>query len=143
LISPRFPRRESEPFYCGNPAERHGPLNFGCAVQGRPFEKAFAPFGNAVIYVYRPDHYGSSLLRPAVTSGEDSARIRPGGYHAFLVPTGSEPILCSIERAETADQVEIDPHTRLGALTPTEFAVLKGQEVQPPHEGQNHDRLYL
>jgi len=35
------------------------------------------------------------------------------------------------------------PHSSLGALTPTEFAVLKGQQEQPPLEGQNHDRLYL
>jgi hypothetical protein len=83
----------------------------GCAVQGRPFEKASAPPNNAVIYVYRPYHYGSSLLRPAVTCGDDSARIGPGGYHAFVVPAGSDPILCSVAGAETADQVEIDPRT--------------------------------
>ena len=35
------------------------------------------------------------------------------------------------------------PHSSLGALTPTEFAMLKEQEEQPPQEGQNHDRLYL
>ena len=85
----------------------------GCAVQGSPFEKASAPLNDAVIYVYRPYHYGSSLLRPAVTCGEDSARIGPGGYHAFIVPEGSEQILCSVEGAESADQVEIDAHTRV------------------------------
>jgi hypothetical protein len=85
----------------------------GCAVQGHPFEKASAPPDNAVIYVYRPYHYGSSLLRPAVTCGEHSARIGPGGYHAFVVPAGSDRILCSVEGAETADQVEIDSHTRV------------------------------
>jgi putative transposase len=35
------------------------------------------------------------------------------------------------------------PHSSLGALTPTEFAMLKGPQEQPPLEGQNHDRLYL
>src|ERR1700678_2632695 len=88
-------------------------VGFGCAVQGQPFEKISSPPGSAVIYVYRPYHYGSSLLRPSVTCGEDSARIGPGGYHAFVVPAGSGPILCSVEGAETADQVEIDAHTRV------------------------------
>ena len=41
------------------------------------------------------------------------------------------------------DYNHLRPHSSLGALTPTEFAVLKGQEVPPPHQGQNHDRLYL
>jgi len=41
------------------------------------------------------------------------------------------------------DYNHLRPHGSLGALTPTEFAALKGQEVQPPQKGQNHDRLYL
>ena len=82
-------------------------------MQGHPFERASAPPDNAVIYVYRPYHYGSSLLRPAVTCGEDSARIGPGGYHAFIVPSGSQQILCSAEGSESSDQVEIDAHTRV------------------------------
>ena len=85
----------------------------GCAVKGPAFEKAAAPPDNAVIYIYRPYHYGSSLLRPAVTCGEDSVRIGPGGYHAFVVPAGSDQILCSVEGGESADQVEIDSHTRV------------------------------
>jgi hypothetical protein len=55
----------------------------------------------------------SGMLRPAVTWGEDSARIGPGGYHAFVVPAGPGPILGSGEGAETADQVEIDAQTRV------------------------------
>jgi putative transposase len=35
------------------------------------------------------------------------------------------------------------PHSSLGALTPTEFAALKGQETQPPHKGEITDGLYL
>jgi hypothetical protein len=81
----------------------------GCAVQGRPFEEAHAPPADAVIYVYRPYSYGSSLLRPPVTCGEDHARIGPGGYHAFIVPAGR--VVCSVQ-TETADEVEIHalPH---------------------------------
>jgi putative transposase len=41
------------------------------------------------------------------------------------------------------DYNHLRPPSSLGALTPTEFAVLKGQEVQPPQEGENHNRLYL
>lgn len=85
----------------------------GCAVQGRRFERAFAPPDNAVIYVYRPYHYGSSLLRPAVTCGDDSARIGPGGYHAFIVPNDSGQILCTVEGSESTDQVAIDEQTRV------------------------------
>jgi putative transposase len=35
------------------------------------------------------------------------------------------------------------PHGSLGALTPNEFAVLKGQNRQPPQEGKNNHGLYL
>lgn len=82
----------------------------GCAVQGRPFEKAYSPPGYAVIYVYRPYSYAGSLLRPSVTCGEDTARIGPGGYHAFIVPTGK--VVCSVQ-AETADEVEIQAQPRI------------------------------
>jgi len=82
----------------------------GCAVQGRPFEKASAAPGDAVIYVYRPYHYGSSLLRPSVTCGDDTARIGPGGYHAFVVPP--EHVICSVQ-TETVDQVEIHAQPRV------------------------------
>ena len=59
----------------------------GCGVvQGTPFEKVSSPPGNAVIYVYRPYSYGSWALRPAVTCGEETARVGPGGYHAYIVP---------------------------------------------------------
>jgi hypothetical protein len=81
----------------------------GCAVQGPPFEKVPSPPDEAVIYVYRPYSYAGSLLKPSVTCGEDTARISPGGYHAFIVPTGH--VVCTVQ-TETADAVEIiaEPH---------------------------------
>jgi len=52
------------------------------------------------------------------------------------------------EARETIDAWRYDynhrrPHSSLGALTPTEFAALKGQETQPPQEGEIADGLYL
>lgn len=88
-----------------------GVFAIGCAVQGQPFEKIPAPPGNAVIYVYRPYSYGGLALRPAVTCGEDTARIGPGGYHAFIVPAG-EQVVCSIQ-TDTADEVEIQTEPRV------------------------------
>jgi hypothetical protein len=81
----------------------------GCAVQGQPFEKLPSQPRQAVIYVYRPYNYADSLLQPAVTCGDDTARIGPGGYHAYVVPAGH--VVCNVE-TETADAVEIDaePH---------------------------------
>src|SRR5271167_2427342 len=114
-----------------------------CAMKGPPFEKLSPPPSNAVIYVYRPYHYGSSLLRPAVTCGDDSARIGPGGYHAFVVPAGSSPILCSVEGAETADQVEIDAQTRLYYIR-EEFGwgVLSGHpHLNPVDTDQAHTEI--
>ncbi len=87
-----------------------GTVGFGCAVQGQPFEKITSPPGDAVIYVYRPYSYGSVALRPAVTCGEDTARIGPGGYHAFIVPAGDK-VVCSIQ-TDTADEVEIQTERR-------------------------------
>ncbi len=87
-----------------------GTAGFGCAVQGQPFEKIPSPPGNAVIYVYRPYSYGGSALRPAVTCGEDTARIGPGGYHAFIVPAGDK-VVCSIQ-TDTADEVEFQTERR-------------------------------
>jgi hypothetical protein len=82
----------------------------GCAVQGTPFEKISSPPGNAVIYVYRPYSYGSSALRPAVTCGEETARIGPGGYHAFIVPAGQK-VSCTMTTDKT-DEVEYDTERR-------------------------------
>jgi hypothetical protein len=82
-------------------------LAAACAVQGSPFDKAAAPPGKSIIYVYRPYHYAASLLRPPVICGDDMARIGPGGYHVFIVPAG-EKTDCTVQWTETSDQVEID-----------------------------------
>jgi hypothetical protein len=87
-----------------------GSAAIGCAVNGTPFEKTSSPPGNAVIYVYRPYSYGSSALRPAVTCGEETARIGPGGYHAFIVPAGQK-VVCSMTTDKT-DEVEYDTERR-------------------------------
>jgi hypothetical protein len=86
-------------------------LAIGCAVQGRPFEKVSPPPAHAVIYVYRPYAYGSSALRPDVTCGEDTVRIGPGGYHAFIVPAGQK-VICSVH-TDTSDEVEIRTEARV------------------------------
>lgn len=80
-----------------------------CAVTGRPFERAGASSNQAVIYVYRPYSYAGSLLRPAVTCGDETARIGPGGYHAFVTAPGK--VTCSVA-AETQDQMEIQAEPR-------------------------------
>jgi len=80
-----------------------------CAAQGLPFEKVPPSANHATIYVYRPYSYAGSLLKPSVTCGEETARIGPGGYHAFIVPTGH--LVCSVE-TETADAVELDADPR-------------------------------
>jgi len=85
-------------------------LSLGCAVQGLPFEKVPISANQAVIYVYRPYNYGGSLLKPSVTCGEETARIGPGGYHAFIVSPGH--VICSVQ-TETGDAVELnaEPHS--------------------------------
>ena len=82
----------------------------GCAVQGAPFERASAPPDHAIIYVYRPYSYAGSLLRPPVTCGDDTARIGPGGYHAFIEPAGK--ITCEVP-GEIGDTVELDADPRI------------------------------
>lgn len=82
----------------------------GCAVQGAPFERASAPPQHAVIYVYRPYSYAGSLLRPPVTCGDDTARIGPGGYHAFIVPAGR--VVCDVP-GEAGDVVELHTEPRV------------------------------
>jgi len=85
----------------------------GCAAQGPPFERAGAPPGRAVIYVYRPYSFFSSAIHPIVQCGSQSAAIEPGAYHAFVVPAG--PTGCRAG-TETRDEVEIDAEPRVHYL---------------------------
>ena len=83
-------------------------------MQGAPFERATVADNSSVIYVYRPYAWGSVLLRPVVTCGDESARIGPGGYHAYVVPTGH--VSCSVESSESGDKVDVDPDPRVHYL---------------------------
>lgn len=80
-----------------------------CAAQGNRFEPADVPPKNAVIYVYRPYSYFGSAIDPVVTCGNESSAIRPGAYHAFIVPPGH--LTCNVG-AETTDVVDIDAEPR-------------------------------
>lgn len=82
-----------------------------CAVQGRTFEQAAIPPGHSVVYVYRPYHYAGSALRPPVTCADETARIGPGGYHAFIVPASKTS--CTVQSSETSDEVDIDATPRV------------------------------
>ena len=61
--------------------------------------------------MYRPYSYASSLLRPAITCGEETARIGPGGYHVFIVPAGQKAV-CSVQTDAGADEVDIQTEPR-------------------------------
>jgi len=87
----------------------------GCAVQGAPFERVSPPPAHAVIYVYRPYEYFGSGLKPEVTCGEDTVRIGPGGYHAFIVPA-DQKVTCTTHSDLAADEVEIHTSTRVTYL---------------------------
>ena len=59
--------------------------------------------------------------------------------HVFLSLTEARQTI----EAWRYDYNHLRPHGSLGALTPNEFAVLKGQEIQPPQEGEINHGLYL
>lgn len=115
----------------------------GCAVQGPPFQKASAPPGHAIIYVYRPYHYEGSLLRPPVTCGDDTARIGPGGYHVFIEPVGK--IDCSVPSMsnEGADETEIDADARVYYIREEiGWGVMTGHpRLEPVDSDKAHDEI--
>ncbi len=118
-----------------------GLLVSGCAVEGEPFHKVTAPPRYATIYVYRPYHYSCSLLRPPVTCGDETARIGPGGYHAFVVPVGRT--VCSVEGAESNDETEIDAQARVYYVREQfNWGVLSGHpHLEPIDEDTAHNEI--
>jgi hypothetical protein len=82
----------------------------GCAATGDPFTRVSPDPAQSVIYVYRPYTYAASALHPAVTCGDETARIAPGAYHAFVVPKGKTD--CTVH-TETIDQVEVPAEPRV------------------------------
>ncbi|HZO80398.1 MAG TPA: hypothetical protein VFB33_01795 [Candidatus Binataceae bacterium] len=105
----------------------------GCAAQGPPFQRATAPPDNATIYVYRPYSYAGSLLRPPVTCGGQSARIGPGGYHAFILPAGH--VVCHVQGAESADDVDLDAQPRVYYIRERiSWGVLRGHPQLDPQD---------
>ncbi len=100
----------------------------GCAVEGKPFEKAYAPPEQAEIYLYRPYSFAGSLLRPPVTCDDSVARVGPGGYYVFVTRPGK--IICHTE-TETADAVEID--TRAGGVYYLKEDIGWGVAIGHPH----------
>jgi putative transposase len=59
--------------------------------------------------------------------------------HVFLSLTEARRTIA----AWRYDYNHLRPHGSLGALTPNEFAMLKGQNRQPPQEGENNHGLSL
>lgn len=63
-----------------------------CAVPGPRFE-SLAEEGRSIIYVYRPFRRVGYFQPGFVTCGAQRVRLRPGQYHAFVLPPGA--VLCS------------------------------------------------
>ena len=59
--------------------------------------------------------------------------------HVFLSLTEARATI----EAWRLDYNQRRPHSSLGALTPAEFATLKGPDTQPPQEGETTGGLYL
>ena len=108
----------------------------------------------------RQRHRANQLRGPALATGcLDWHYIEPRKpvQTAFIESFNSrlrdeclnEPVFLTLTEAHATieawrhDYNHLRPHSSLGALTPTEFAVLKGKEAQPPQEGENHTRNYL
>lgn len=82
----------------------------GCAAQGKKFEPAAAPQRDSIIYVYRPYNFFGSAIDPPVQCGQETVAIKPGAYHAFIVPPGH--VTCTVS-AETTDVLDFDAEPRI------------------------------
>jgi hypothetical protein len=80
-------------------------------------------------------------LRPPVTCGDDTARIGPGGYHAFIVPAGD--VACRIAGGETTDEVAITAEPRVYYIREEiGWGVLTGHpHLNPIDSDASHDEI--
>lgn len=87
-------------------------------------------------------HYiepGKPVQNAFVESFNSKLRDECLNEHVFLSLAGARKTI----EAWRHDYNYLRPHGSLGALTPNEFAVLKGQQIQPPQEGETNLGLYL
>jgi len=87
-------------------------------------------------------HYiepGKPVQNAFVESFNSKLRDECLNEHVFLTLAEARKTI----EAWRLDYNHCRPHSSLGALTPTEFAALKGQETLPPQEGEITGGLYL
>jgi len=87
-------------------------------------------------------HYiepGKPVQNAFVESFNSKLRDECLNEHVFLTLAEARETI----EAWRHDYNHMRPHGSLGALTPTEFAALKEQELQPPQEGEITGGLYL
>ena len=87
-------------------------------------------------------HYiepGKPVQNAFIESFNSKLRDECLNEHVFLSLAGARETI----EAWRHDYNYLRPHGSLGTLTPNEFAMLKGQEIQPPQEGENNHGLYL
>ena len=87
-------------------------------------------------------HYiepGKPVQNAFVESFNSKLRDKCLNEHVFLTLAEARETI----EAWRHDYNHMRPHGSLGALTPTEFAALKEQELQPPQEGEITGGLYL
>src|SRR5262245_4505800 len=78
----------------------------GCAAQGTPYEKVSPETGKAVVYLYRPASISGAALTPRVDCGGATAKLRPGGYHRFVVAAGH--IACTSSSVDPGNHELVD-----------------------------------